>query len=325
MPPYSLLQRFQGANLGAMVGLWYGLGDVAHCDDPAFPAAVGQLQAVVDRLLNPGLGPNMAAIAGFGAGFGAGANFGADSALGAAPVMVQALYLLPLWLYRHESWRQRQAGLSDLVPSLDAVENQADRAGLWLFGEVIAQVLHRQGQLSVLPDRLLQQWTKHAQQGAPDCPIDWERSLATLQAARSRSLGWAQLRPLWQTLPDSHQGLVISIYAFLQSPQDYQLAIQTAIYLQQQLGPPSIGQPSIGQPSIGQRQDVAIVAALTGALWGAYNGWAGLPVAWLGRFDRSTAQFAPIQAMAAALLQSWSGTLGGDQRSEELPTVMAAR
>lgn len=195
--------------------------------------------------------------------------------------------LLPLWLYSHESWRQRLSYLQQL--SAWAQPN-TDQAALWLYGEAIAHVIRPNCNLANLAHNLQQRWHQHAASGAPACPDQWQAQLDQLQPSSALS----QLHPLSQCLK-----------IFLDSPQDLTIALQR---IDQQASP--------------HRR---IMAQLSAALIGTYCGWSQFPtqaIADLGRGHRPIAtsieethalvsdeSMVPYTIYSHQLLEAWSGIL----------------
>jgi hypothetical protein len=196
---------------------------------------------------------------------------------------LNALALLPLWLYHHESWRRRQACLGQTT----AWQTIADRDQLWVMGEAIGQALHHQFQIAKLPESLYRRWLAHSDQGAPACSAQWQSLLQDWQGELVTRSAWTQLRAGFQTLDQRDQAIAIGLWGFLSAPQDFSLMLDCVAQFQ---------------------PDDALSYGLAGALWGCQQGRAGLPVNLLWQFDQANQGVTlQLQTLATQLLQSWAG------------------
>jgi hypothetical protein len=232
MDQYSLSQRFQGALLGSTIGQTSPI-DFQPC-----------LNWLCHQTPPPNLGPDPSE---------------------------NAIALLPLWLYTHESWRERQNRLEQLPLSQFSTLNSQF---LWLYGEAIAQLLRPTCNPTNLLPSLKTRWQQHADRGAPELTSPWPDRLTQLHQ-------WQQQRtPLHEVktqldCSDSDRAIATALYCFVRSPHDWPIA----------------------QALLAQLTDRPI-SGLLGGLWGAYNGWTRFPIDALPPHTSTASQ---------QLIQAWSG------------------
>jgi hypothetical protein len=288
MQQYSLHQRFQGALLGSATGQMY-----------LAESSIGNWQVSMQHcsqwLCHPTAQPPPQL---------------SNDALQAT------LTLLPLWLYCHESWRQRQRWLTDIPDWQAASTNQST---IWLYGEAIAQVLRTDCQPQQLLQKLLQRWQQHTRSGAPPLTETWQQQLIQLQQWQHDRRCLAEIQSALANHTDPERTLTISLLCFLQNPWDISLAIARATQL--------IGTAT---PTLG---------GLLGGLFGAYGGWMNLPIQSIEALivqgpshTRSIDQnlghvsnfsMIPFAAVAQQLIQAWSGNIQSSTMSPNSPTRQA--
>jgi hypothetical protein len=279
MLDYSLLQRFHGAILGANLAL--GANRTVDGDQSAAVSLFPIIQRLTDRL-----GQGAATGAAFFPGVG-------------VPPGHPVLALLPLWLYCHESWRQRQAWLVQLCPP------DTDWAPLWLWGEAIAQVLRPQFQPAAAIPTLLDRWLQHSERGAPALPAIWHEDLTQVQAWLPQPHRWRDHTHALEAIDPDRRSCLRALYCFLATPTQSVIVLGRA--------------QAMGDP---------LAFSLTGMLLGAHNGWAGLA---LNRCWQLDPDLLPTAAdLAAQLLRSWAGELPPDGSGvpadrSALPLVLAPR
>jgi hypothetical protein len=235
---YSLQQRFQGALLGAIVAT---TADTARLTADR----LSQLTTLINYLCQ---------------------NTGRPIALESW----DALSLTPLWLYTHESWRQRRKWLEQMFGDSNT---PADMTEKWLFSEAIAQVLRPDFRAGTAVGRLCNQLTKHGHGSiAADLqPLaQWQADGAPLTRVMTEVS--STLNPI--------SSLLFALYCFLETPNMSAIAMARA----QQLN------------------DQGRAAQLTGVLLGVHQGWTGLPLASLDQIQQ-------LSKLSDQLLRSWSGAI----------------
>ncbi len=193
--------------------------------------------------------------------------------LGDDPI-ANAIALLPLWLYTHESWRERQNRLEQILNSQPLVAERS-RSALWLYGETIAQLLRPTCRPAHLLPSLTTRWQQHAQRGAPAFTPPWPDRLTQLHQWQQQRTPLHEVQTQLADCPDSERAITAALYCFVRSPDDWSIALRLAT--------------QFDHPNIGH---------LLGGLWGAYNGWTRFP---------TEAIAANPNAASQALLQAWSG------------------
>jgi hypothetical protein len=276
---YSLQQRFQGALLGATIATTVpnAISDAA-ISDVGCAAALGQriTRDIGDALpygtTHPTSGnamdtdrlPQFTALI----------NYLCQDT--GRPIVLEsrdALSLTPLWLYTHESWRQRRNWLERIFGDANTASDMAEQ---WLFSEAIAQVLRPDFRAATAVKRLRDQLTKHGHGTIADQlqPLaQWQADGAPL--TRVITAVSSTLNPI--------SSLLFALYCFLETPNMSAIAMARA----QQLN------------------DEGCAAQLTGVLLGAHQGWTGFPFAWLDQIQ----QLNELSKLSDQLLRSWSGAI----------------
>lgn len=274
MQQYSLFQRVQGALTGSAFGQTY------FTTQPIDAIAIA-IQRCIQWLCNPtehdppSLPPDAHQI---------------------------ALNLLPLWLYCHESWRQRQRWLEQ-IPDWSTCDPK--QAVVWLYGEAIAQAVRPGSETAQLVHHLIQQCQYSVHRGAPKLPDIWQRHLIQIQQWHHQRVCLAPIQLALRNHSDAERSLMISLICFLQNPQDLTLAISRAAQCMGRHDP--------------------ILGGLLGGLFGAYHGWHKLPIhqlaplftlqsphnPMLGPYlsDPSAFSVAPFNQDTSQLLLAWSGNM----------------
>jgi hypothetical protein len=188
-----------------------------------------------------------------------------------------ALRLTPIWLYGHESWRQRKGWLAQVAP------NYNDAASLWLFGEAIAQVMRPQFDRNTCLLTLLDRWYRHSRSGAPKLPDRWQQALLQTQDWLKQGRSMQSVMADCGQIDPNHRSLILALFGFLDQPQDCHITLAR----------------------IEQTKD-PIAAGLTAVLLGAHNGWSHFPIATLWPLQQ-TGTLPHLQHLATHLLRSWSG------------------
>jgi ADP-ribosylglycohydrolase len=241
MDQYSLSQRFQGALLGATIAQSHSMtfGRSETID----------LTPCLNWLCHQGPPPNLE-----------------DDAI------ANAIALLPLWLYTHESWRERQNRLEQLPHWQSTTQSP-----LWLYGEAIAQLLRPTCNPNDLLPNLIRRWQQHAQQGAPELTQPWLDCLTQIHQWQQQRTPLHEVQTALTERLASEQAMAIALYCFVRSPDDW----------------------AIAQALLARLTDDRPISGLLGGIWGAYNGWTRFPIAAL---SPTTGHDASQQ-----LLQTWSG------------------
>jgi hypothetical protein len=270
MDQYSLSQRFQGALLGATIGQSVGQQLVEPID--FLPC----LNWLCHQHQPPSLGPDPIA---------------------------NAIALLPLWLYTHESWRERQNRLEQLPNSQFSVAERSrssilNSQFLWLYGETIAQLLRPTCDPTNLLPSLQTRWQQHANHGAPAFTQPWHNCLTQLHQWQQHRTPLHQVQTELANRPVSERAIAIALYCFIRSPNEWPIA--------QSLAAP------FDQPAIG---------GLLGGLWGAYNGWTRFPIAAITP-STDPSNTIPFTTTTQQLIQTWSGNM---QPQRPTPIVCGPR
>jgi hypothetical protein len=265
MDQYSLSQRFQGALLGATIGQAATTIDFQPC-----------LNWLCDQTPPPNLGPE--------------------------PI-TNAIALLPLWLYTHESWRARQNRLEQILNSQCSVAEQSQSSilnsqFLWLYGEAIAQALRPQTTRADFLPNLQTRWQQHARHGAPALTPTWANCLSQIHQWQQQRTPLHQVQADLTNRPAIEQAIASSLFSYVSSGDDWTVANQRGW----QLGGPAIG-------------------ALLGALWGADYGWHRFPIAAIQPFTDRDHPTIPHTPATAQLIQAWSGNL----QRHSTPIVLSPR
>jgi ADP-ribosylglycohydrolase len=273
MDQYSLSQRFQGALLGATIGQHPATApiDLTPC-----------LNWLCHQQQPPSLGDN-------------------PMTSGQSQTIENAIALLPLWLYTHESWRERQNRLEQISPTIP----QSQCAMLWLYGEAIAQLLRPTSPTANLLPSLQTRWQQQAQRGAPALTQPWHDCLTQIHQWQQQRTPLQQIQTDLTDRPASERAIATALISFVRSPDDWSIALRLA------------NQITDSDPAIG---------GLLGGLWGAYNGWTRFPIGALVSDRRSVIDPAnpiPCTTTTQKLLQIWSGRIPDDPRTPAI--VMGPR
>jgi ADP-ribosylglycohydrolase len=248
MDQYSLSQRFQGALLGSTIGQQSTTQPI-------------DFQPCLNWLCHQQPPPS----------------------LGDDPI-ANAIDLLPLWLYTHESWRERQNRLEQLPLSQFSTLNSSP---LWLYGEAIAQLLRPNCNPTNLLPSIQTRWQQHAQRGAPELTPPWHDCLTQIHQWQQQHAPLHQVQTELAQRPASERAIATALYCFVRSPNDWPIALRL------------ISQITDSEPAIG---------GLLGGLWGAYNGWTRFPIDAIAP-SIDPANPIPFTTTTQKLLQIWSGRI----------------
>jgi hypothetical protein len=266
MEQYSLSQRFQGALLGATIGA---------------PPPI-DLEPCLNWLCHQQPPPTLETD---------------PMTSGQSPTIANAIALLPLWLYTHESWRQRQNQLEQLPNSQFSILN-SQFPPLWLYGEAIAQLLRPSCDPIQLLPSLQTRWQQHANHGAPALTQPWHDCLTQIHQWQQQRTPLHQVQADLGHCPATQRTIAAALYCFVRSPDDWPIAHALAAQF-----------------------DAPGISGLLGGLWGAYNGWTRFPI------DAIPPPIAPDTAIpftqiSQQLIQVWSGRTATLTRT---PLVMGPR
>jgi hypothetical protein len=255
MDQYSLSQRFQGALLGATIG-----------QPPVGATPPIDLTPCLNWLCDQSPPPN----------------------LGPDPI-ASAIALLPLWLYTHESWRERQNRLEQ-IPNSQRPNSQfsilnSQFLPLWLYGEAIAQLLRPTCDPVDLLSNIQTRWQQQANHGAPALTQSWHNGLTQIHQWQQQRIPLHQVQMDWRNWPATDRTIAAALYCFVRSPHDWSIAARLAT----QFNAPHIG-------------------SLLGGLWGAYNGWTRFPIDAITPYMAHKTSI-PFTQTTQQLIQTWSGTI----------------
>jgi hypothetical protein len=272
MDQYSLSQRFQGALLGSTIGQTPPI-DLTPC-----------LNWLCHKQPPPSLGDD-------------------PMTSGQSQTIANAIALLPLWLYTHESWRERQNRLEQLPNSQFSVAERSrssmlNAQFLWLYGETIAQLLRPTCNPTDLLPSLNSRWQQHAQRGAPELTPPWHDCLTQIHQWQQQRTPLHEVQAQLANRPATEQAIATALYCFVRSPDDWPIA----------------------QALLAQLTDRPI-SGLLGGLWGAYNGWTRFPMV-CDRLQAIDAMPPPARDASQQLIQAWSGRA---VTVATLPLVMGPR
>ncbi|MBE9029404.1 hypothetical protein IQ266_06455 [filamentous cyanobacterium LEGE 11480] len=297
MQQYSLQQRFQGALLGQAIA------QQSHQPTPE-EITSSQLQHCIQWLCQP--------------------QTQIPPQLSPRPIQA-ALNLLPLWLYGHESWRQRQAWLRKIP---DWETTNTDQSLLWLYGEAIAQTLRLHFQPQTLIQDIQQRWQQHADHGAPPYVQQWHNILDQIQQWQNKKSTLAAIKPALAHQTNTEQAISIVLYSFITMPYD----LEQALYRSDQLA--------------SEDRIMPWIRGLIGSLIGAYRGWPSLPSQAIhqlmgSKSSRNTSieehhtyssefSILPFTQASQQLIQTWSGAMARSERHltnhvTTVPNVFAPR
>ncbi len=254
MDQYSLSQRFQGALLGATIGQ---LADNVTAPMTDRRSETIALTPCLNWLCSQHQPPSLV-----------------------ADPIDNAIALLPLWLYTHESWRQRQNYLEQLCHSQVSSLNAQF---LWLYGETIAQLLRPTCRPSQLLPSLKTRWQQQADQGAPALTPPWADGLTQIHHWQQQRTPLYEVQAKLADRPASERAIATVLYCFVRSPDDWAIAQALATQITD-----------------------APINGLLGGLWGAYNGWTRFPI---DAIAPSIDPTIPCAITTQKLLQIWSGRM----------------
>lgn len=188
-----------------------------------------------------------------------------------------AIALLPVFLFFHEDFPKLRQNIETV---LKLWQNPAvSELDLLAIGYTLSQALLE----SLTPRRFVSSMFEALL--APPEGIPKLQRLQQVETMIQQGIGLEEATQLILTLSDATTGdaaIALALYCFLSTPGDFHLSIQRAIQT---------------------RYQVPGVAALTGALSGAYNSTIAIPAEW----RMAVTQPAEIQQLSRQLLSSWSG------------------
>lgn len=188
-----------------------------------------------------------------------------------------AIALLPVFLFFHEDFPKLRQNVETV---LKLWQNPAvSELDLLAIGYTLSQALLE----SLTPRRFVASMFDALL--APPEGIPKLQRLQQVETIVQQGIGLEDATQLILTLSDATTGdtaIALALYCFLSTPADFRLSIQRAVQI---------------------RHQVPSVAALTGALSGAYNSTIALPAEW----RMNVTQQAEIQQITRRLLASWSG------------------
>lgn len=209
-----------------------------------------------------------------------------------------AIATLPLAIYFHDDLNRQRHGLEQLLAAVFL--EAADRTWVMAFAYAIAQAVR--GQLD--PPLLLPQvlaYLRVTQTTAASSPV-----LAALEQLATCHQAASLSGLLTQPLP----AIAIALICFLQTPEDFRLALTRAARI---------------VTARASSPEIIPLMALTGAIVGAHTSLTGIPASYQVS-DALPAlgypSIAALKALAAALIASWSGLY--DTRSVNLSLPVAA-
>ena len=208
-----------------------------------------------------------------------------------------AIALLPVFLFFHEDFTKLRQNVQTV---LKLWQNPAvSELDLLVIGYTLSQALLE----SLNPRRFITSMFEALL--APPEGIPKLQRLQQVETMIQQGVGLEDATQLILTLSDATLGdaaIALSLYCFLSTPGDFRVSVMRAAQT---------------------RYQVPGVAALTGALSGAYNSTIGLPADW----RMIVSQQAEIQQLSQGLLASWSGMYfvkAGNFAVASLPVGVAA-
>jgi hypothetical protein len=138
-----------------------------------------------------------------------------------------------LWLYTHESWRERQNRLEQIPNSQFSVAEQSrshrvalgKSSPLWLYGEAIAQLLRPTcDPINLLPS-IKTRWQQQARHGAPDLSQPWQDCLTQIHQWQQQRTPLHPVQTELANCPTSERALAIALYCFVRSPNNWSIAL----------------------------------------------------------------------------------------------------
>lgn len=327
---YSLLSRFQGALLGAALGESLGIdcwaqrspkkhpsqgnwaamtqlnlsewrpdredGGIAPSKQAAFPwgkVAIRSTEKFIQTGNWQGIGWDLPPDLTISKGHGIGSALAVEQRVTGAEL---AIATLPMALFFHDNPIRWQQALTEV-----AEQWLIDAAGLEMVrivSQIIAQALKEQ----IAPSQLIPQLVNDLQQNdlhqefQPNLVCALEQVQILVQSGASLRTAIFRLQSLQpapsQTMQSGMNAICLALYCFLSTPHDIRLALLRAAQ-------------SGGFPQV--------VCGLTGALLGAHNSIAGLPLTWrLGKAGGSPGLSwgvtgDQVTQLATQLFWVWSG------------------
>lgn len=305
MMQHSLRQRFRGALLGAALGESLGLSCGEGFASPACKVwrSMQQQEGQPESLLIAPLSQfcwSKAAVA--QSQFFASGLFRQEetlplSAIDRLELAGVAIATLPIALFYHEDWYQLQQALEQVA---SAWRISLPITPILTVAYTVSLALRERLHLETLIPRLITDLELH------DRDPQLMQQLNQVQGWVQQRAGIALPRSLMQEIrlgSSDASAVTIALYGFLSTPADFQLSLlRTAQMLR--------------QPQI--------ACAIVGALSGAYNGLAAIPLHWRRAFNATMARFAilaPLVSEAELLQQSdrlWASWSGADNPEEWL-------
>ncbi|MBD2122951.1 ADP-ribosylglycohydrolase family protein [Trichocoleus sp. FACHB-262] len=356
---YSLLSQFQGVLVGAAIGELLGVAWATHLSQPdqselAQPQLfLGHPERQAQQLLASEplslSAPAWGRLTVLGARslvergeldladwqqrFQSDVELGHPEGLGAEGLAIASL---PIALFFHEDETKLYRKLSQLYQCASLPPSSVLSSAVlanFVLSLAIAQALQNQLQPQELIPQIINALTRLEAQSAD--PIADSETIAVLmqqlaqvqtliQQNASLEMARSQLcQPLQDTaLPNAQfiSPMMAALYCCLATPQDWHLAVLRS--LQMKISP-------------------QLVATLTGALAGAYNSLAGIPVGWRLALDRQHSGISTLKSiwqvveseaevieLATHLLATWSGTYDTQKfpvKRCQVPAIAAPR
>lgn len=290
---YSLLSRFQGCLWGMVLGEQFGLTRAALRNE----IASGRLQPLetvsliqshnsgmkpVSQPLSQTAGQVLRAILQVGtwnASVAQGLQRTSWPTLSSATLSIAAL---PITLLFHDDLNLQRQALWQLFDTVQANETSGYAAMVYAYA--IAQAI--KGQLN--PRLLIDQTQAYLRVTVPDSTQALPELLNQLDQIQYLQATEADLLTAMETLQGqslvTNSSIAIALYCFLQTPHALQLSLRQAAHV---------------------NTDSSSICALTAALSGAYNSFAGIPAAW--STTAPDVRLDQLQQQTAHLLALWSG------------------
>jgi ADP-ribosylglycohydrolase len=208
--------------------------------------------------------------------------------------------VIPLALFFHEDSVRLQESVGKVAIGLQLPLTFIEGAG------AIAYSIARALNATLDPATLIPQTLSYLK--SIEAEPELGKHLATVQTLLDRGASLEETRILFarhrsahpQNLTDDPISIALAFYCFLSTPDDVRLSLLRSLRLQDRS---------------------PVVAVLTGALSGAYNGYAGIPAEWrMATDDR-------LQQLSLRLYAAWAGVCDASQITSEwgLPAVAAPR
>ncbi|MGB3239679.1 MAG: ADP-ribosylglycohydrolase family protein [Geitlerinemataceae cyanobacterium] len=204
--------------------------------------------------------------------------------------------LIPLALFFHEDREKFRQVLGKLATALQLPSSFVDRAGI--VGYTISRILDETFNGATLIPQILND--------SQSIGVEPElaQQLATLQTLLDRGASLEETQILFarrrstppQNSTDDRYSIALALYCFLSTPEDLPLSLRRSWRLQDRS---------------------PVVALLTAAFSGTYNGYGGIPAPWRMATDER------IRQLALRLYASWAGVCDASQTTSEswLPVV----